>query len=461
MSDPKSNEYKKYLSLEQVAELLHPIPRDGSKLDADVVTRFLYSQEGLVHNRKTSITKSRDLVSATLNATLAEDFFGTELFHFAPKESTPKRYKGLSVIRAASPYHLPAEISDKVSIVEKLVRLPALRDLKIAVDAASTSDDAFDSCEAKTCAGSTNPTVLQQRYDYPTLENYTAGNGMAVAEFQLQGIDDDDLENFASSCGVDHVSVDNAEGFGGSVLPGVEALLDVEYIEAVAAPIPLTVINSVSFSLFDWAEKLNNDDNPDLVQSVSYGNDEIQQTSAEYMYECNTQFMMNGVRGLSVLFASGDQGVWGRTGHSSRDPGFHPDFPAGSPYITAVGGTQFLQTGVIGEETTWADGGGGFSNTFATPDYQASAVSAYFSSGVSLPPSEDYNKTGRGYPDVSALAGQANGKHCIFVETSYPKYLIWPLIISRLLCCSSWQFPQSWGDFSSVPCICGTHCNPE
>ena len=70
----------------------------------------------------------------------------------------------------------------------------------------------------------------------------------------------------------------------------------------------------MSFSLFDWAENLNNDDSPALVQSVSYGNDELQQTSAEYMYDCNTQFMMNGVRGLSVLFASGDQGVWGRTG---------------------------------------------------------------------------------------------------------------------------------------------------
>jgi hypothetical protein len=85
------------------------------------------------------------------------------------------------------------------------------------------------------------------------------------------------------------VEVDTTEGAGGNVLPGVEALLDVEYIEAVAAPIPLTVINSVSFSLFDWAEKLNNDDAPALVQSVSYGNDEVQQTSDEYMYDCNTQ----------------------------------------------------------------------------------------------------------------------------------------------------------------------------
>jgi hypothetical protein len=130
--------------------------------------------------------------------------------------------------------------------------------------------------------------------------------------------------------------------------------------------------------------------------------------------------MMNGARGLSVLFASGDQGVWGRTGHSETIPGFHPDFPAGSPYITAVGGTQFATTSVLGDETTWADGGGGFSDTFAAPDYQLDAVKSYFSSGVDLPPSSDYNATGRGYPDVAALAGQANG-YCVAARGNYLK----------------------------------------
>ena len=31
-----------------------------------------------------------------------------------------------------------------------------------------------------------------------------------------------------------------------------------------------------------------------------------------------------GARGISILFASGDQGVWGRSGRGSK---FHPDFP--------------------------------------------------------------------------------------------------------------------------------------
>ena len=51
-----------------------------------------------------------------------------------------------------------------------------------------------------------------------------------------------------------------------------------------------------------------------LVHSVSYGNDEAQQKSLAFMLECNTQFQKFGALGLSVLFASGDQGVLGRSG---------------------------------------------------------------------------------------------------------------------------------------------------
>ena len=131
------------------------------------------------------------------------------------------------------------------------------------------------------------------------------------------------------------------------------------------------------------------------------------------MLSCNTAFMKAGSMGLSILFASGDQGVCGREGCGFLKHKFHPDFPAASPYITAVGGTDFETKGVIGAETAWSAGGGGFSDTFAIPDYQASAVAAYkSSSAANLPPQDLWNATGRGYPDVAALGGQKN-PYCI------------------------------------------------
>merc|ERR1711920_122416 len=127
----------------------------------------------------------------------------------------------------------------------------------------------------------------------------------------------------------------------------------------------------------------------------------------QYMLTCNTAFMKAGARGISILFASGDQGVCGRSGcglftHSR----FHPDFPAASPYITAVGGTDFAGSD-IGDETAWKSGGGGFSDTFEQPSYQKEAVAAYLAStGANFPPQNLWNRTGRGYPDLAALGGQ-------------------------------------------------------
>lgn len=123
-----------------------------------------------------------------------------------------------------------------------------------------------------------------------------------------------------------------------------------------------------------------------------------------------------GVAGISVLFASGDQGVLGREGNGAE---YHPDFPAASPYITAVGGTDFATKGTIGAEKAWTQGGGGFSNTFPIPPYQATAVASYLSKAAgSLPPQNKWNVTGRAYPDVSALGGQGN-PYCIIVGGSF------------------------------------------
>jgi tripeptidyl-peptidase-1 len=166
--------------------------------------------------------------------------------------------------------------------------------------------------------------------------------------------------------------------------------------------VPLTDVYASKYSLLDWASKLAGDDAASLVHSVSYGNDEDQQSSTAYMLSCNTQFMKLGARGISVLFASGDQGVWGREGPGSK---FHADFPAGSPYITSVGGTDFSSKDGSGPEVGCRDGGGGFSETFAMPDFQSAAVKGYFNSGVDLPAAKYYNASGRGYPDIAANFG--------------------------------------------------------
>lgn len=149
---------------------------------------------------------------------------------------------------------------------------------------------------------------------------------------------------------------------------------------------------------------------------MSYGNDEKQQTGKSYMESVNTAFMKAGTMGLTILFASGDQGVCGREGCGVLFKTFKPDFPGGSPYHTSVGGTDFL-TKDIGDEQAWTYGGGGFSDTFDIPSYQASAVAAFKNASAAaglLPPQRMWSKSGRGYPDVSALGGE-KAPYCVFV----------------------------------------------
>lgn len=53
-----------------------------------------------------------------------------------------------------------------------------------------------------------------------------------------------------------------------------------------------------------------------------------------------------GARGVSLLFASGDDGAaseYARENNTYCEP-FNPGFPSASPYVTTVGGTQLSRT---------------------------------------------------------------------------------------------------------------------
>ena len=129
------------------------------------------------------------------------------------------------------------------------------------------------------------------------------------------------------------------------------------------------------------------------------------------------EFAKLGLRGITVLFASGDNGAQGRAGSNKK---YQAGFPSTSPYITSVGGTDFVTKDVIGEEKCWTGSGGGFSGEFARPEYQQQAVSAYLAklgglnstSGPKPPPATAYNSSGRGVPDIAALGGSQN-QYCI------------------------------------------------
>jgi tripeptidyl-peptidase-1 len=110
--------------------------------------------------------------------------------------------------------------------------------------------------------------------------------------------------------------------------------------------------------------------------------------------------MKVGARGISLLYASGDEGA------NCKGGKFVPEGPGSSPYVTAVGGTAPASGFPSpGSETAAGLSSGGFSGYWAQPSWQADAVSKYLSSASGLPPpSVGYNTSGRAYPDIAAQA---------------------------------------------------------
>ena len=70
-------------------------------------------------------------------------------------------------------------------------------------------------------------------------------------------------------------------------------------------------------------------------------------------FRVELEFIKMGLRGLTVLFASGDYGVGSYLAHtaSSRCAKAAPMWPASSPYVTAVGGTQVLTSSTCSPTT--------------------------------------------------------------------------------------------------------------
>lgn len=183
-----------------------------------------------------------------------------------------------------------------------------------------------------------------------------------------------------------------------------EAALDIDAIVATVAPLQtsLYISGDESIDFFTSTFKyLLEDENRPAVFSMSYGIEEtsISPQSANTMCQYAKQLTALGV---TLVVASGDNGVNGGHPGQSDCPPFVPTYPSGCPYILSVGATSHFGPEVsVNNVTDHYFGGGGFSNLFPVPDYQKSATSGYLSK-IGNTDQGEYNAAGRGFPDVSA-----------------------------------------------------------
>ncbi|CAK7265071.1 hypothetical protein SEPCBS57363_001395 [Sporothrix epigloea] len=166
---------------------------------------------------------------------------------------------------------------------------------------------------------------------------------------------------------------------------------------------------------------------PTNVISISYSGSESYVPKYYTERQC-IEIMKLGLQGVTVVIATGDDGVAAGGGYCAGDDSqiFVPHSAASCPYVLAVGSTELDPPGnqtVEGEPpytekaTARFGSGGGFSNYFPQPRYQAKAVERYFNTtklpftGYLNAGNDSYSDAGngvyhiggRGYPDVSAI----------------------------------------------------------
>lgn len=276
------------------------------------------------------------------------------------------------------------------------------------------------------CGGWIEPSVLRARYGW----NATAAQAnstIGIAAFDGEFTDAADLKAFSTDCVVSPpVTVARFRGDEGqpnkpsacTVGECSESLMDVQYAGAMSPASTLDVFYDSNYDLLALVTNVSSLAAPPLVLSISYGLDESDQPSVAYVRRVDAEFQKLAARGVGVVVASGDGGVYGRgcTGGAK----LCPTFPATAPHVTSVGATQFAGS-AIGDEVCSPWSGGGTSNVFGRPKWQSKQVSAYLaaSHGADEPPASSFNSTGRAFPDVSALGGGGDAPFCVYLSGSF------------------------------------------
>lgn len=154
-----------------------------------------------------------------------------------------------------------------------------------------------------------------------------------------------------------------------------------------------------------------------ITTSFVYNEAEISPAYAQI--QCR-EYLKLALLGVTVIYASGDWGVAGignmclseLGGHLTADNDgiFNPSFPSSCPYVTSIGGTRFDFEQDRPVEIAWENklgsSGGGFSNVFKAPWYQAQAIGDWRSQSTGRYNISKYSSSwlARGTPDLSINA---------------------------------------------------------
>ena len=386
-----------YVTREAYADLF-----GSAQEDLDRVAGFARSF-GLV-----VVASDRARRSVFVSGTAAQyaEAFGTVIEHYGDDGMT---YRGRT-----GELSVPSDIVDLVEGVFGIDNRPAARaqfQYRDVPKAQSPTGDAGTTIVAHAASASFTPPQLAKLYDFPTGVD---GSGQTIGIIELGGgYKPADLTTYFKSLGLAAPSgVDNANNAptNANSADG-EVMLDIEVAGAIAPKANIVVyfapnttkgfLDAITMAVHDTTHK------PSVI-SISWGGAENTWTT-QALDSYDQAFMGAATLGVTICCAAGDAGSGDQNPDAGTPDGLaHADFPASSPNVLACGGTKIVvSNNRITSEVVWNEnpqssaGGGGISDHFAMPAYQASA---------NIPPSANKGaRKGRGLPDVAGDADPQSG----------------------------------------------------
>ncbi len=361
VSDPQSDSFREFLTVDEAAA------RFGATAETRQEALSTLAEAGV----SGAIDPSGGLAFATMTAVEVEETFDTEMRVVAGST-------GVDILEPVDPNVDPFLGSGAITSV---IGLSSSVPIAPSADSAPRERTVF-SADQPDCSqhskGSMDAATFRERHGLP--DPATANwRGVRLGFLSADPIDQRSLDVWAECTNADSVPAIETtlvNGSGGSTNP--ESVLDSTAMVAIAAG-----IEKVEMVQFDEASSILFP----LARVVESSGLDILSISLVY---CETSFReseMDGVEwllavlaatGTSTVAASGDLGSQG----CGVDEGAAVTYPASSPNVLAVGGTQLnpddpAAVGTVWNRTGKGDvnaSGGGTSTVFDSPWYQVSAA---------------------------------------------------------------------------------------
>jgi len=419
------------LTRDQLAEQHGIDPADLQSLRTVLAARGLQITETDTGARRVKVAGSLAELSAT---------FGADLRLVRSPHPVPGQPPAVHRYREGA-LRVPAELDGVVLAVLGLDDRPQARPQFRPAPSAGARTEAGPAAAPAAVQTSYTPPEVAAFYQFPV---GTDGTDQTIAIIELGGgFGTSDLDAYFAGLSlpvpqVTAVGVDGAANQPGQDPSGAdgEVLLDIEVAGAVApgaAQVVYFAPNTDQGFVDAVSTAVHASPTPAAI-SISWGQSEDSWT-AQARSALDAAIADGAALGVTVCAAAGDNG----SSDGQSDGASHADFPASSPHALACGGTSLQgdpATGVISSETVWNDGpgqgatGGGVSDTFAVPAWQAPAGVPVRAGAGGGP--------GRGVPDVAGCADPATGYQVLVdgqsmvVGGTSAVAPLWAALVSRL-----------------------------